>query len=329
MSEDVLVTIEHRDGTLSPASLRMLTAARELTAATGGAVQAMIIGHRIAGLAGELAAAGPDQVFVVDGPEFEQYRVLPFARAVEAAVATGGAGLVLFATSSLSRDLAPRLAARLEAALATDCLAISREGDELHVRRPMYCAKCVAELALPPGRLRILSVRANAFAAPEIRSPTPATTTPLDVALSDEDRRVQVREIVHPGGDAKDVADAEIVISGGRSLKSEENFDLLYELARELDAAVGASRAAVDAGYQPQSRQVGLTGKVVTPQLYIACGIDGAIQHLAGMRGSKVIVAINTKADAPIFNVATYGCVADLFKLVPLITDEYRRLNGS
>ena len=142
------------------------------------------------------------------------------------------------------------------------------------------------------------------------------------------DKRITVKEVVSTSAGVKDVTEADIIVSGGRSLKSEENFKIIYALAELLDGAVGASRAACDAGYQPHSRQVGLTGKVVTPKLYIACGIDGAIQHLAGMRGSKVIVAINTKKEAPIFKVATYGCVVDLFKLVPLLTEEFQKQAG-
>ncbi|MCP3902234.1 MAG: electron transfer flavoprotein subunit alpha/FixB family protein [Planctomycetes bacterium] len=329
MAVNALVYVELRNGTVSPASLRMFTAARLITAETGGSVHAAIIGHEVTDLAREAADAGADHVHVADRPALEHYRALPYARAVEAAVAASDAGVVLFATSCLSRDLAPRLAARLDAALATDCLGVAWESGELRVRRPMYCAKCVGEIALASDRLRILSIRPNAFAASADGTGASPAITPLDVTLSDDHEPVTMKDLVRASGGSRDLADAEIVVSGGRSLESEENFTMLHELAAELDGAVGASRAAVDAGYQPQARQVGLTGKVVTPQLYIACGIDGAIQHLAGMRGSKVIVAINTKADAPIFGVATYGCVADLFKLVPMITEECRKLEES
>ncbi len=329
MAENVLVYIEQRNGSLCPASLRMFTAARLVTAGPGGAVHAVVVGHEVSELANEAADAGADHVHIADRPELEHYRALPYTRAVEAAVTASGADVVLFATSSLSRDLAPRLAARLDAALATDCLSITRENGEIRVQRPMYCAKCVCELALASNGLKILSVRANAFAASSNGPASSAPITRLAVPLTADDERVTLQDVMRSSGNTADVAEAEIVISGGRSLKSEANFAILYELAAQLDGAVGASRAAVDAGYQPQARQVGLTGKVVTPQLYIACGIDGAIQHLAGMRGSKVIVAINTKADAPIFEVATYGCVADLFTLVPLITEECRKLGAN
>jgi electron transfer flavoprotein alpha subunit len=221
------------------------------------------------------------------------------------------------------------VAARLGAALATDCTDITPHDGELRVKRPMYCAKCIGEVALAADRLQVISVRPNTYAAPTSPTdPAPSTATPLTVAFTEQDTRVTAIAFEPTGGTVKDVAEADVIVSGGRSLKSEENFKILYELADVLDAAVGASRAAVDAGYQPQTRQVGLTGKVVNPRLYVACGIDGAIQHLAGMRGSKVIVAINTKPEAPIFGVATYGCVVDLFTLVPLLSEEFRKLNG-
>jgi electron transfer flavoprotein alpha subunit len=254
---------------------------------------------------------------------------MPYTRALCAAIDQARAKVVLLATTSMSRDLAPRVAARLGAALATDCTDITRHDSELHVKRPMYCAKCIGEIALAADRVQVISVRPNTYAGPTSSTdPAPSTTAPLTVALTEQDTRVTAIDIEPTGGAVKDVAEADVIVSGGRSLKSEENFKILYELADVLDAAVGASRAAVDAGYQPQTRQVGLTGKVVNPRLYVACGIDGAIQHLAGMRGSKVIVAINTKPEAPIFGVATYGCVVDLFTLVPLLSEEFRKLNG-
>jgi len=196
----------------------------------------------------------------------------------------------------------------------------------------MYCAKCVAKMSVDPERIAILSIRSNTYQAAEVENPESAgapNVNRLSVGVTDADQRARVTAVTRNEGATRDVTDADVVVSGGRSLKSAENFSLLEELAKELDAAVGASRAAVDAGYAAQSQQVGLTGKVVSPKLYVACGIDGAIQHLAGMRGSKVIAAINTKADAPIFNVATYGCVADLFDVVPHLTTEIRKLNGT
>ncbi len=328
MNKNVLIVIEQKNGAVPTAGLRLFTAAKMITSTTGGEIHALIIGDGIEELAGQLVSCGAHRIHVADHPKLEHYRALPFTRAVETAVAASDAGIVLLATSSMSRDLAPRLAARLGGALATDCLSISFVEGALCVRRPMYCAKCVGEFTLASDRLRIISIRANAFAVPEEQS-TEASVAPLEVALTPEDEQVTLHEVIRSSGQVKDVADADIVVSGGRSMNSEENFDLLFDLAGVLGGAVGASRAAVDGGFQPQTRQVGLTGKVVTPQLYIACGIDGAIQHLAGMRGSKVIVAINTKADAPIFATATYGCVVDLFKLVPLITEECRKLVGT
>ena len=325
MSDTARIFIEHRGGSVTPSSLCMLTAARDLT---DGAIHAVIIGHDIGSLAEQVAMTGVDAVHVVDHADFEHYRVLPYTRAVESAIDTAGASLILMATTSTSRDLAPRLAARRDAMMATDCLTVELQGDAIAVTRSMYAAKCLGEISLPAGTLRILSIRGNAYPAPTSPAATPAPITPLDVTLSDADQHIVFREIVPSDEDEQNLADADIIVSGGRSLESEENFSILYDLAHRLGGAVGATRAAVDAGYQPQSHQVGLTPNVVAPQLYIASGIDGAIQHLAGMRGSKVIVAINTKAAAPIFGVATYGCVADLFEMVPLINEACQSLDG-
>ncbi|MHC4107569.1 MAG: electron transfer flavoprotein subunit alpha/FixB family protein [Planctomycetota bacterium] len=327
MASNVLVFIEQRAGSIHPASFQMFTVARRLVAGTSAQIHAVIVGENVGPLADAVASRGAECVHLADDPRLSLYRAIPYTRALCAAIEAAEAETVLMATTFMSRDLAPRAAARLSAALATDCIEVVEEAGNLHVKRPMYCAKCVGELGLADDRVRILTIRPNAYPAPDPDSTTrPSPTNRLALGLTEEDDLVKALEVVATGGGVKDVADADVIVSGGRSLKSEENFKIIYELAEVLDGAVGASRAAVDAGYQPQSRQVGLTGKVVNPRLYIACGIDGAIQHLAGMRGSKVIVAINSKREAPIFKVATYGCVADLFTLVPLLTAEFRRL---
>jgi electron transfer flavoprotein alpha subunit len=329
MPGSVLVFVEQREGKVHPASLQMFTAARELASSGDGAIHAVIAGDGI-GPAAEIAARhGADLVYLVDDPELRLYSAAPYTRALCAAIEKDQPDIVLMATTSMTRDLAPRVAARARGTLATDCIEVERADGGLLIKRPMYCAKCIGEFALADDRLKVLSIRPNIYAAKEIDGSGAPSVSTLAADLTDQDKRARTVELTRADSGAKDVADADVIVSGGRSLKSEDNFKILYELADALDGAVGASRAAVDAGYQPAARQVGLTGKVVNPRLYIACGIDGAVQHLAGMRGSKVIVAINTKADAPIFGVATYGCVVDLFTLVPLLTEEFRRSDGN
>jgi electron transfer flavoprotein alpha subunit len=325
MTSDILVFAEQRAGKINPVTYQAFSVAKDLAAKTGGAVHAGIVGKGVRDVAASLGGYGAKKVFVVDDAELEFYRTMPYARGLTAAIDAADPRIVLLPATFMGRDLAPRIAARRRAALATDCVAVEVAADGLHVRRTLFSGKVFGEYRLAGDRLQIVSVRANAFPAAASNG-TLAEVINVRLALTDADRRLKMNEIVRTGSGVKDVTEAEIVVSGGRSLKSEENFKIIYALAEALDGAVGASRAACDAGYQPHSRQVGLTGKVITPKLYIACGIDGAIQHLAGMRGSKVIVAINTKKEAPIFNVANYGCVADLFTLVPLLTQEFRKL---
>ena len=322
MSNNVLVFIEQRAGKILPASFQLLTPAATLAQALGGQVEACIVGHHVGEWVGPVASYGAKTVYTVDDSELAHYRAGPYAAALAAAIDQADAAIVLIPTSFMGRDLAARLAARKRAALAIDCTELALDGADLIATKAMYAGKFAAKFKLSAGRLRIATVRTNAYPAPEPQTGASAEAVSIPLTLTESDQRLHVKEIVGTSSGIKDVTEADIVVSGGRSLKSEENFKIIYELARVLDAAVGASRAACDAGYQPHSRQVGLTGKVVTPRLYIACGIDGAIQHLAGMRGSKVIVAINTKKEAPIFKVATYGCVVDLFTLVPLLTQE-------
>ncbi len=322
MNKNVLVFIEQRRGKILPASFQLLNAAGRLTAVTGGRVEACLVGQGVASLVDTVAAYGAKKVYTVDSPELAMYRALPYTAAFSAVIAAAAPKIVLVPTTSLGRDLASRVAARTRAALAIDCTDVVVDGGDLVASKPMYAGKFSARFRLSGDRLQIATVRTNAYTAAAPQSGAKAEVQSVSLSLSERDKRLSIKEIVATGSGVKDVTEADIVVSGGRSLKSAENFKIIHDLALVLDGAVGASRAACDAGYQPHTRQVGLTGKVVTPRLYIACGIDGAIQHLAGMRGSKVIVAINTKKDAPIFKVASYGCVADLFTLVPLLTAE-------
>ncbi len=320
----ILIFAEQRGGALHPAVGQLIRAARQFDGSAD--IRACVLGTQLSGPAATLATWGVAGVLTVEDPRLERYTPQPYVRALQAAATHTGAQIVLLPASFMGRDLAPRLAVRLHAALATDCVALRGDGGNTVVTRPVYMGKATAELRLDPKIVNVVSIRPNAFAAVEPVDGAAAAVAPLAVHFTDDDSRLSNREWVRAGSGIKDVTEADIVVSGGRSLKSEENFKILFELAEVLDAAVGASRAACDAGYQPHTRQVGLTGKTVTPKLYLAFGIDGAIQHLAGMRGSKVIAAINTKKEAPIFNVATYGCVADLFVMAPLLTEAFKKV---
>lgn len=325
MNQNVLVFIEQREGAILRASFQLLAVANRLASTTGGQAEACVVGQGVGGLTDKIAAQGAKKIYTVDDAELAMYRAMPYAAALCGVIDAADPRIVLLPTSAMGRDLASRVAARKRAALAIDCTEVSIDGENLVAQKTMYAGKFSARFRLTGGRLQVATIRSNAYAALEPQAGASASVQAVPLTLRPEEQRLTIKEIVSTTSGIKDVTEADVVISGGRSLKSEENFKVIYALAEVLDGAVGASRAACDAGYQPHSRQVGLTGKVVTPKLYIACGIDGAIQHLAGMRGSKVIVAINTKKEAPIFNVATYGCVCDLFKLVPLLTEEFKK----
>ncbi len=328
MKNDILVFAEQRNDRLHPAALQIVTPARELARQTGGQVVAGLIGDRLDSCLAALETCGVDRIVSVSAPALSLYSVLRYRTALCQIVERVDPRIVLLPATFMGRDLGPRTAARLRAALATDVVELKLLDDgRLDVRRPIYNGKVFCHVTFPPQRLAMASVRPNVFAAAAGGGGRAVRESIPFVAQPGDDRQA-TREIVKTGGEIKDVTEADIIVSGGRSLKSEANFQILYELARELDAAVGASRAACDAGYQPHSRQVGLTGKTVTPKLYIACGISGAIQHLAGMRGSKVIVAINTDPEAPMVKIADYAIVDDLFKVVPLLTQEVRALRS-
>lgn len=329
MTRDILVFIEQRGGEILPAALQCMTAGAELAGKTGGRVVAAVIGKGLGPIAEKLDAAGAAAVYLTDHDAVADYNAVIYPRMLAEMVKKADPQIVLLAASFMGRDLAPRAAVRLGAGLATDCTELDLDdGGALVVRRPIFNGKATSRVHFNPSKVQIASVRPNTFAAPSSGG-AKAERVEVPFVPDDVDARQTTKEIARTGGSEKDVTEAAIVVSGGRSLKSEENFKIIYELAHALEGAVGASRAACDAGYQPHSRQVGLTGKTVTPQLYVACGISGAIQHLAGMRGSRRIVAINTDKEAPIFKVADYGIVADLFTFVPLFTEAVKKARGS
>ncbi len=327
MTNDILVFAEQRNDKIHPAALQLVTPAKELAAKTGGKVIAAVIGDKINAAADAIDRAGVNAIVTVSDPALASYSALRYRTALAAVLAKVQPRVVLLPATFMGRDLAPRVASRTAAGLATDVVELKIAADgALDVRRPVYNGKAFCHVSFAKDRVAIASVRPNTFPAPAGGGGAARETVAFAPGAGDD--RITVKEVAKAGGEVKDVTEANIIVSGGRALKNEDNFKILFELAKELDGAVGASRAACDAGYQPHSRQVGLTGKTVTPMLYLAFGISGAIQHLAGMRGSKVIVAINTDKEAPIFKIADYGIVADLFKVVPAMTQEVRRMKG-
>lgn len=319
---NILAFAEQRDGQLRRASLEVLTAARKLADALGGEVHALLIAPGdTAAMAAQLGRYGADRVLAGQAEALAQYAPEAYTTAVTDA-ARGGYHTVIFPASSMGKDLAPRVAARLDAALAADATALAVEGGEVVVTRPIYGGRLFASVTLE-GEPRIVSLRPNTVRAEE--SAKAGAVQPL--ALPSDPGRVKVRELKAAGGAKLDVAEAPVVVSGGRGMRGPENWQMLDALAEAIGAncALGASRAVVDAGWRPHSEQVGQTGKTVSPQLYIAVGISGAMQHLAGMRSSRTIVAINKDPDAPIFKVADFGIVGDASEVVPRLTEELRK----
>jgi electron transfer flavoprotein alpha subunit len=318
----ILVFIEQRDGEIKKPSLQALSEARRQAAGPGWDVCAVIAGAGIAGDAAGLGAHGAGKVYVADDPSLGLYSAEGYAAVVRAAVDQCQPTAIFFSATAMGRDLAPRAAARLGVGALADVTALKLEGEQFVATRPVYSGKAFATVDTAGKTPQIISLRPNVFAAEE--SGDTAEVVTLD-GLQPSIRAV-VTELIQAGGDEIDVAEADIIVSGGRGVKAAENFALIKELADQLGAAVGASRAVVDAGWIDHKHQVGQTGKVVSPSLYVACGISGAIQHLAGMSSSKVIVAINTDPEAPIFKVADYGVVGDLFKVIPPMVEEIKKL---
>jgi electron transfer flavoprotein alpha subunit len=324
---NVLAVLEQRDGALRKVSHEVVTGARRLADALGGGstVDALILSAGAVRGAEQLGGFGADRVVTLTNPAFERYAPEGYARAVAERATTGSYGAVVFAASATGKDLAPRVAARLGRPLVQDITDVSVTGGAVVAIRPVYAGKALLKIRVA-GTPAILSLRPNVFTPVQ----RPKAGTQETAAVDGSAGRVVVKQVKAAPAGTLDVAEAPIVVSGGRGLKEPANFKVLEELAAAFGgrAAVGASRAVVDAGWRPHADQVGQTGKTVSPTLYVAVGVSGAIQHLAGMRTSKVIVAINKDKDAPIFKVADYGIVGDLFEVVPKLTEEIKKLHG-
>ncbi len=316
----VLVIAEHRDGRLKKSTFELLGA----SSAAGNETHAVLLGEGVSGLAQELGHYGAKKVHCLDHASFKFYTGEAYTQAILKVAQSLSPEIILGSHTPTGRDLLPRVAQKLKVGLASDCTSLVFKGSDIQVRRPVYAGKATVEVEFLGSGPRMATVRANALGVPKPNPSLSAEVVSLHAATSGFVTRVT--DVQKGASGRPDVTEASIVVSGGRSLKNAENFKILEDMADVLGAAVGASRAAVDAGYRPHRDQVGQTGKVVSPTVYIACGISGAIQHLAGMRTSKVIVAINTDPEAPIFQVADYGIVGDLFAVVPLLKDEFKKL---
>ena len=321
----VLAVLEQRDGALRRVSHEVVTGARRLADALGGNVDVLILASGAVKGAEQVGRFGADKVITLTNAAFGTYAPEGYARAIAQRAKSGGYGAVVFAASATGKDLAPRVAARLGRPLAQDVTDVAVEGGAVTAIRPVYAGKALLKLKIT-GTPAMISLRPSVFTPVERPRAGAQETAPVDGSAG----RVVVKQIKAAEAGTLDVAEAPIIVSGGRGLKEPANFKVLEELAAAFAgrAAVGASRAVVDAGWRSHADQVGQTGKTVSPTLYVAVGISGAIQHLAGMRTSKVIVAINKDKDAPIFKVADYGIVGDLFEVVPRLTEEIRKLHG-
>ncbi len=325
MSQTFAVVAEAKDGSVRKITLEMLGEARRLAAAAGGGtVAAISLGALGAGEAEALARHGADSVVTVEGAALSAYAPEAWAEGVRLAVERLKPDVLLIGGTAQGKDLAPRVAARLHAGLASDCVAFEWRSGALAARRPLFSGKAFGTVAWSAARPAIAAVRPNTFAPLE---PDASRTAPVErIALGETKVRARVVGFEKSEGEELDLTEANVIVSGGRAMGGPDNFEILRRLCKVLGATLGASRAAVDAGWIDHHYQVGQTGKVVNPTLYIAVGISGAIQHLAGMSSSRTIVAINKDREAPIFKVATYGIVGDLYQVVPALTEEFARI---
>ncbi|MCP3899726.1 MAG: electron transfer flavoprotein subunit alpha/FixB family protein [Desulfobacteraceae bacterium] len=315
----ILVVADIKQGVLKGSTSELLSKAKEIGAETA----VVAVGSNIESLSSDLANAGSDSQYIADDASLELFSAGPFTSCVVDAAKQFDANQVWFGFSETGKAVAPRVAAQLNVACASEITDVSVDGDVV-VTRPATANKLIQKVKVNTERL-VAVVRAGAFEATEGIS---GSENVVKLSAPETDLKAIIKEIIAEAGDDIDLADANVVVSVGRGAKDQAGIDLVKELATDLEAGFGSSRALIDAGFMPHNKQVGQTGKIVAPTLYFAIGISGAIQHLAGMNGSKVIVAVNKDPEAPIFNVADYGIVGDLFEVVPILREEIKKIKG-
>jgi electron transfer flavoprotein alpha subunit len=318
---DVLVLVDHDHGTPRKIAAQMLTAARE----RGDTVHAALFGEGAGSSAEQLGAYGVSKAFVWEGPEAAQYATGPLVAALEAALNASGAPILLYPADPFLSDVVARTAVRVRAGMVSDAVDLSAEGDRMVATKAIFGGEMTSRCQVRGDRRQFIGVKANSFVAEEVGG-SPAEVVTLDVQLDERATRVKIVDTVEQSGGARpEMTEAAIIVAGGRGLGDPEGFRLVEELADALGGAVGASRAATDAGWYPHQHQIGQTGKTVAPTLYIGVGISGAIQHRAGMQTSQTIVAINKDAEAPLFSIADFAVVGDLYKILPPLAEEIRK----
>lgn len=330
MSRDVYVFAEQRDGELQKVGIELVGKARELADDLGQQVAAVLLGSGVKDKAQELIACGADKVVVVDDVMLEEYVTEPYTKALTAVINAKDPEIVLYGASSIGRDLAPRVSARIHTGLTADCTAleIDEETKLLMMTRPAFGGNIMATIVCEDFRPQMATVRPGVMKALESDASRSDEVEEFKVKFSDADMNVKVRETVKTAHKSVDITEAKILVSGGRGIGSAEKFKMLEELAGVMEGEVSSSRACVDSGWISADRQVGQTGKTVRPELYLACGISGAIQHAAGMENSDFIVAINRDEDAPIFDIADLGIVGDLNAIVPKLTEAVKAVKA-
>jgi len=322
--KDIWVVIEHSDGAVKPVSLEAVQAALQLSSKSGGLVKAVYLGSQGGEGVRTVARSGVNQVLLIADPELQDYTSSCYLNALVGCMGDSPPSAILLPATNHGKELAPALAANLGSALATDCIGLDyNESSGIKVERPIYGGKASSSLEFSGPEPVVITLRPNSFRFDPVADSKEASIIEYSPQWSELSRLLHLKELIKGGG-SLDITEARIVVSGGLGMQGPENYHLLEELADVLGAAVGASRPVVDNGWRDYSSQVGQTGRTVGPDLYIACGISGAMQHLAGMSSSKCIVAINKDSNAPIFDVADYGIVGDVLQVLPILTRQFK-----